>query len=166
MAFCGPRRQFATGWLTGGNQRRFSAMAATSASPMGVLASIAGDPIGWCACGPRSRYTASTDPANPLMRQRSSAEDETVWLLPCLLVDGGHRGQGVTGALVRAAVELARQEGAAALEGWPLAASQGRSGDDFVGREQTFAKAGFSCVDRPTPERVIMRFELGEPETG
>jgi GNAT superfamily N-acetyltransferase len=164
MAFCTTRLQFAAGWLGGGNQRRFSAMAAQSAAPMGVLASVAGDPIGWCACGPRSRYTAATDPANPLMRQRSSAEDEAVWLLPCLLVDRGHRGQGITGALVRAAVELARHEGAAALEGWPLAASQGRSGDDFVGREQTFAKAGFSCVDRPTGERAIMRLELGRPQ--
>ena len=161
MAFCTTRVQFAAGWLSGGNQRRFSNMAVASTSPMGVLASVADHPIGWCACGPRSRYTAATDPGNELMRRRSPLEDGSVWLLPCLLVDKAHRGRGVTGSLVGAAVELARREGAAALEGWPLAASQGRSGDDFVGREQTFARAGFHCIDRPAPGRVIMRLELG-----
>ena len=166
MAFCTTRAQFATGWLTGGNQRRFRTMAVDGESPMGVVASVAGDPIGWGACGPRSRYTSATDPANKVMRLRSPHEDQTVWLLPCLFVDARHRGQGVTRALVAAAVELAHLQGAAALEGWPLAASQGRSGDDFVGREQTFARAGFHCVDRPTPQRVVMRLDLGGAAPG
>ena len=53
------------------------------------------------------------------MRNRTRDEDEIVWLLPCLFVRAGRRGQGVTHALVRAAVELAGREGASAIEGWP-----------------------------------------------
>jgi GNAT superfamily N-acetyltransferase len=94
------------------------------------------------------------------MRNRAQAEDEIVWLLPCLFVRAGHRGRGVTHALVRAAVQLARREGAFAIEGWPLAGSEGRSDDAFLGREQVFEDLGFSCVERPSPERVIMRLEL------
>lgn len=78
----------------------------------------------------------------------------------CLFVRAGRRGQGVTHALVRAAVELACREGASAIEGWPLAGSERRSDDAFVGREQVFEDLGFSCVERPSPERVIMRLEL------
>jgi len=87
-----------------------------------------------------------------------------VWLLPCLFVRAGRRGQGVTHALIRAAIELARREGASAIEGWPLAESERRAGDAFLGREQVFEELGFNCVERPSPERVIMRLELHGPE--
>jgi GNAT superfamily N-acetyltransferase len=160
MAFCVTRSQFAAGWLNGGNQRRFGAMAAASSTPMGILASQAAEPIGWCACGPRSRYVAATAPRNKIMRNRARDEDEIVWLLPCFFVRAGRRGQGVIHALIRAAVELARGKGASAIEGWPLAGSERRTGDAFVGREQVFEDLGFSCVERPSPERVIMRLEL------
>ena len=164
MAFCVTRSQFAAGWLNGGNQRRFGAMAAASSTPMGILASLAAEPVGWCACGPRSRYVAATTARSKIMQDRARDEDEIVWLLPCLFVRAERRGQGVIHALMRAAVELARREGAAAIEGWPLAGSERRSGDAFLGREQVFEELGFSCVDRPSPERVIMRLELRQPE--
>jgi GNAT superfamily N-acetyltransferase len=98
------------------------------------------------------------------MRTRARDEDEIVWLLPCLFVRAGRRSQGVSHALVRAAVELARREGASAIEGWPLAASERRSSDAFLGREQVFKDLGFSCVERPSLERVIMRLELSGTE--
>jgi GNAT superfamily N-acetyltransferase len=163
MAFCLTRSQFAAGWLTGGNQRQFSAMAATSSTPMGILASRAGEPVGWCACGPRSRYVAATNPRNKIMQNRARDENEIVWLLPCLFVRADRRSQGVTHALIRAAVELARSEGASAIEAWPLAESERRSGDAFLGREQVFNELGFHSVERPSPVRVIMRLELGAP---
>jgi hypothetical protein len=31
----------------------------------------------------------------------------------------------------------------------------------FLGREQVLEDLGFTCVDWPSPERVIMRLELG-----
>ena len=70
----------------------------------------------------------------------------------------------MTHALVSAAVELARREGAIAIEGWPLAGSERRSDDAFLGREQVFEDLGFNCVERPSPERAIMRLELNGTE--
>jgi hypothetical protein len=61
---------------------------------------------------------------------------------------------------VRAAVELARREGASAIEGWPVAGSDRRSADAFLGREKMFEELGFSCVERPSRQRAIMRLEL------
>jgi GNAT superfamily N-acetyltransferase len=162
MAFCVTRSQFAAGWFGDGNRHRFEAMAKGNSMPMGILASVAGEPVGWCACGPRSRYTVAASGRSKILANRERAEDESVWLLPCLFVRTEQRGQGVTYALVRAAIELAHREGAFAIEGWPLAGSNRRSDDAFVGREKVFEDLGFSCVERPSPQRVIMRLELRE----
>ena len=160
MAFCESRRQFAVGWLNGGNRDRFEAMATAGGPPMGILASMAGEPVGWCACGPRSRYAVAISGRSKILRNRVPTEDERVWLIPCLFVRVGHRAQGVTYTLVRAAVELARREGAIAIEGWPIAGSDLRSPDAFLGREKVFEDLGFICVGRPSPQRAIMRLEF------
>jgi GNAT superfamily N-acetyltransferase len=159
-AFCVSGRQFAVGWFAGGNRRRFERMAAASTTPMGVVASADGSPVGWCACGPRSRYTAAIDGRSRLLQGRSREEDHGVWLIACLFVAAAHRNRGIAHTLVRAAVELARHEGALAIEGWPLVAAAPRSADAFLGREEVFLAAGFDCVDRPTSQRAVMRLDL------
>ena len=130
---------------------------------MGVLASISGAPVGWGACGPRSRYRGAGPSGHPVLAGRPPVEDETVWLLPCLFVHPEHRAQGVSHALVDAAVSLARHEGAVALEGWPLSGSETLAADAFVGREGLFAELGFRRVERPVPGRAIMRLDLPNP---
>ena len=127
---------------------------------MGVLASVWGEPVGWCASGPRSRYAAADGGRSKILRDRERNEDGVVWLLPCLFVRAGFRGQGVTHALIRAVVELARHDGALAIEGWPITGSDRGSADAFLGRERVFEDLGFTCVGRPTPQRAIMRLEL------
>jgi GNAT superfamily N-acetyltransferase len=163
-AFCVSGRQFAAGWFAGGNRRRFERMAAASPTPMGILASTAGAPVGWCACGPRSRYTAAIDGRSRLLHDRPRDEDDSVWQIACLFVAAAHRNQGITHALVCAAVDLARHEGALAIEGWPLMASAPRSAADaFLGREEVFREAGFDRVDQPTAQRAVMRLGLPGP---
>lgn len=163
-AFCTSGRQFAAGWFRGGNRRRFAELAATSVHPMGVLALLDDAPVGWCACGPRSRYTAAIDGRSKLLRTRPRDEDDLVWLIACLFVDRGHRGRGITHALIAAAVSEAQRGGAVAVEGWPVAAPAPGEADLFLGREQVFRAQGFECVDRPTPDRSIMRLDLRPAE--
>jgi GNAT superfamily N-acetyltransferase len=159
MSFCSSRAEFALGWFGGGNRRRFQSLA-EGGSPMGVLASLAAVPVGWGACGPRSRYLTESPSRHPLLGECPRTEDETVWLLPCLFVRVGHRGQGVSHVLVEAAVSLARQHGAIALEAWPSSRDSSSTGA-FVGREGLFAEMGFHCVARPAPGRALMRMDLG-----
>ena len=160
MAFCTTRAQFAAGWVAGGNRRRFETTAASSKEPMGLLASMSGEPIGWCACGPRSRYAGAEGRRRKLLCDQDPDEDEAVWLLPCLFVSPDHRAEGVTYTLVRAAIELARRHGAVAIEGWPITGPDRQSADAFAGRQKLFEDLGFLCVRRPDPHRVIMRLEL------
>lgn len=159
-AFCSTSRQFAAGWFGGGNRRRFGDLAAASRHPMGVLALLDDLAVGWCACGPRSRYTAALNGRSQLLRTRPRDEDDHVWLIASLFVDAGHRGRGITHALIAAAVEVARREGAMAVEGWPNTSSTPPTADLFVGRERVFHALGFERVDRPTPQRSIVRLDL------
>src|SRR4051812_48590643 len=91
MAFCSTRVQFATAWVTGKNRRRFEATASASPSPMGVLASLDGVPLGWAACGPRLRYMAAADGRSRLLKSLDRSEDESAWLVPCLFVRAQNR---------------------------------------------------------------------------
>jgi GNAT superfamily N-acetyltransferase len=158
-SFCSTRREFTLGWFGGGNERRFAAMAATGDSPIGVLAWRADQAVGWCACGPRSRYAVDT-PRTRMIRDRVGDERGLVWFLPCFLVRADCRGQGITGVLARAAVQLARDAGAVAVEGWPVADSSDRPAAAFVGRESVLREMGFRPVAWPSTGRVIMRLDL------
>lgn len=162
-AFCSTRRQFTTGWYGGGNHRRFEAMTVAGPHPMGLVAVTEGEPVGWCACGPRSRYTSALTGRSSLLADRPRNEDDRVWLIACLFVRPDHRAAGVVVPLLRAAVSLAREHGAIAVEAWPLAVGVRNDAEAHVGREGMFAHLGFRRIDRPHPERVIVRLELGAP---
>ena len=127
---------------------------------MGVLALQDDEPIGWCACGPRSRYTAAINGRSQLLRSRPRDEDDRVWLIACLFVAAEHRGRGITHTLIAAAVELAGRAGATAIEGWPNTSAAPPAADLFLGRERAFLAQGFERVDRPTPRRGIVRLDL------
>lgn len=159
-SFCSTRWRFAAGWYGGGNRRRFEAMAGSERDPMGLLAMSDGEPVGWCACGPRSRYLPAIAGRAGLLAGRPRDEDQHVWLVACIVVRPDQRGSGVVPALIRAAVSHARESGASAIEAWPLAVGVRRPGDLHVGREGVFARLGFRCVQRPNAERAIMRFDL------
>lgn len=143
-----------------GNRTSFTELARSSPTPMGLLAYEEGEPVGWCAAGPRSRYTRIVKA--PTLRGRDQAEDDDVWLVPCFLVREDARRTGVATALLEGAVQLARQNGATAIEGFPQAGSRTRSmGADFMtGTETLFSSCGFTAVRRPSDNRVIMRREL------
>lgn len=159
-AFCVSRTRFSLGWVTGQNDRQFAQVAAASDHPMGILALAEQEPVGWCACGPRSRYARAADAAGSPLRDRDRSEDERVWLLPCVFVRDGYRGQGVSHALVRAAVDLARRRGAAAVEGWPPTTDARQAANGFLGRREVLEAAGFRRVDRHAPGRLLMRLDL------
>jgi len=119
--------------------------------PVGVLAYLDGEPIGWCSIAPRETYAA-------LERYRAlpPVDDTPVWSVVCFFVDRLARRQGGTLGLLRAAVEYARSQGAEVIEGYPV--EPGPRLYTYMGSPETFRRAGFIDVTPPDQARQIMRF--------
>lgn len=106
----------------------------------GVLAYEDGEVVGWTAVAPRSEL--------PFERSRliPHVDDLPVWSIWCIRVRPGHRGKGISHALLRGAVEYAAAKGAPAVEGYPVD-NKGEKVDltmAFVGTRAVFEEAGFT----------------------
>jgi GNAT superfamily N-acetyltransferase len=158
MFFLLTGREFSTGWGAT-NRARFEAYARDATVPPGLLAYRSGEPVGWCATGPRTRFERSL--RSPLLRGRDPAEDDVVWLVACLFVRRDARREGVTARLVEAAVRLAHEHGATAVEAVPLVGGQRHpTSEAYVGTEAMFAACRFAVRARPSPRRLVMRRDL------
>jgi GNAT superfamily N-acetyltransferase len=120
----------------------------------GILAYHRREPVGWCALAPRQDY-----PALGRSRILAPVDAEPVWSVSCLFVAKRYRNQGVSTALLKAAVRFARERGAKIIEGYPQDLGGARLPDAFVwtGISQSFVKAGFEESARRSPKRPIMR---------
>ncbi|HKV44976.1 MAG TPA: GNAT family N-acetyltransferase [bacterium] len=141
-----------------GNRRAFRRLVASGEIP-GLLAYHRGTPVGWCAVGPREAY-----PVLDRSRVLGRVDAQAVWSVVCFFVARPFRRQGVTVALLRAAIASAKRRGAAAVEGYPVAPRSEKMPDvfAFTGLVPAFRKAGFVEVARRSPTRPIMRCTLCE----
>ena len=129
--------------------------------PPGVLAYQDDEVVGWAAVHPRADTSFATN------RRIPHVDDLDVWSLWCVRVRPGHRGEGISHALVEGAVEFARASGAPAVEAYPVD-NGGQKVDltmAYVGTKKLFAKAGFTkAADTDSVlngfPRVLMRLDL------
>lgn len=132
---------------------RVEALAALvrAGTPVGILAYCEGMPVGWCSIAPRESYAA-------LERYRAlpRVDDAPVWSVVCLFVDRHYRRQGLTGQLLRAAVDYARAQGAPAVEGYPVAPDA--ASYTYMGTPETYRRAGFVDVTPAGQNRIVMRY--------
>jgi GNAT superfamily N-acetyltransferase len=130
----------------------------------GLVAYLDGDPVGWCAVEPRSAYEGLLRVYRvPWEGRTEDKADSSVWAVTCIFVRAGFRRRGISRALVRAAVDHARERGARALEGYPMLTEPGQEitwGELNMGTRSTFKAAGFREVAHPTPRRVVMRIDF------
>lgn len=127
----------------------------------GVLAYDAGEVVGWAAVAPRSELPFARSTKIPHL------DDLPVWSAWCIRVRPGHRGRGISHALLAGAVDYARSEGAPAVEGYPVD-NQGVKVDitmAYVGTRRLFEQAGFTKAADTTSvsggfPRVLMRLDL------
>ena len=128
----------------------------------GLLAYVGDQPVGWTRIGPRSDFPRVT---GHRALAKVLTDDPRVWWVTCFAVDSRHRRSGVGSALLKAAVEFAREHGATAVEGHPVdvaALSAARVGGSavFTGTVAMFSAAGFSEVARTYRTRPVMRLLL------
>ena len=122
--------------------------------PPGLLAFDGDVPVGWCQLTPRYALP-QLDRAWRLKR----VDDVPVWSLSCFYVRKGYRKQGVTSALITAALKAAKRARAPALEAYPVDKDETNSASG-TGIASTFERAGFKTVARRVPPRPIMRHDL------
>lgn len=147
-------------WLAGKGARNKRALKkiVTAGERPGVLGYLGKQPIAWCAVAPRETYSF-------LERSRvlRPLDDEPVWSISCLFVLKSYRRQGISIAMLKAAVEFAASRGARIVEGYPVEPTMERTPDPFVwtGTPSAFSKAGFREILRRSKTRAIMRFTMG-----
>jgi GNAT superfamily N-acetyltransferase len=122
--------------------------------PPGLLAFDGDVAVGWCQLTPREAL-----PWLDRTPRLGRVDDAPVWSLSCFYVRRGYRRQGITAALIAAALTTARRAKAPAVEAYPLDADETPSAS-FTGFVSTFARAGFKMVARRTTPRPIMRHDL------
>ena len=130
--------------------------------PPGVLAYDGDEVVGWAAVAPRGETTFARSRVIP------HVDDLDVWAVWCIRVRPGHRGRGISHALLKGGVEFARSRGAPAIEGYPVD-NRGEKVDltmAYVATRALFEQAGFEKVADTSSvldgfPRVIMRLGLG-----
>lgn len=127
----------------------------------GLVAYLDGEPVGWCAVEPRTAYQGLVrNNRVPWSDRSEDKSDESVWAVTCCCVRPGFRRRGVSRALIRAAVDFAREHGARALEGYATTTTGVIPEELHVGIHGTFEAAGFIEVSRPTVRRTVMRMDF------
>jgi GNAT superfamily N-acetyltransferase len=144
-----------------GTQAALREMTLNNAVP-GLLAYDEDKAVGWCSVGPRQHFLALEN-----SRILKRLDDLPVWSIVCFFVAKSHRGKGIMNALLRGAVQYAREHNAKIVEGYPIdlqslkLAGQKLTGcRGYMGIASVFRDAGFIEVGRASETQLIMRHEI------
>jgi GNAT superfamily N-acetyltransferase len=119
-----------------------------------VIASIDGEPVGWCSFGPRASFPRLM---NSRVLEHETSDD--TWSIVCFFIPAKHRGRGVATRLLAAASAHAFQLGARTIEGYPVVPH----GEDarmpaafaWTGVPAVFAASGYRPIEREPGLRPI-----------
>jgi len=133
----------------------------------GVLGYEGVEVVGWAAVAPRAEL--------PFARSRKipHVDQLPAWSVWCIRVRPGYRGRGVSAAMLAGAVAYAQENGAPAVEGYPVD-NAGEKVDltmAYVATRALFERAGFTKAADTTAvsggfPRVLMRLALADPPRG
>jgi GNAT superfamily N-acetyltransferase len=151
--FLRPRAEVDAGW--GDGNRDFLHARVAAGAPLGLLAVEDDEPLGWVAVAPRPAYRLGSAITT------SDGGPET-WSVTCFFVHRSARRRGLAAALLDAAIDYARDHGAAAVEAFPVDTEGERRGsaDLYHGTLAMFMAAGFTLLDRRGTRRALVRKEI------
>ena len=139
----------------GPNKTAMEKLVAAGSVP-GLLAYLNGGAVGWVSVAPRTELVRLEHV--PTLRLPEDPGDERTWSISCFSVHRTAWRAGVATALLRTALEHAADQGASAVEGYPV---QAPSVDPYTGYDTMFSGAGFRLL-RPGRGRgrALWRKEL------
>lgn len=138
-----------------GNRQAFKAIVESGHRIPGLLAYKNRQPVGWCSVAPRDEF-----PVLGRSRILKPVDNTPVWSIVCFFIDKNHRHQGLTVALLQAAIEYVKQQGGNVLEGYPVEPKKDKMPAVFAwtGFASAFRQLGFVEVARRSETRPIMRY--------
>ena len=139
-----------------GTRARMKALVDGGVSP-GIIAYAGDVPVGWASVAPRLEFVRLET-----SRVLAPVDAAPVWSLSCLVVEKGHRRQGISTFLVRSAIEFAKGRGAECLEAYPIIPKGDQVPDVFAwnGFYSTFERLGFSIAARRSETHPVVRLAL------
>lgn len=154
-----PSKEFTPGAVGGpGRKAAFRDVVESAVAPPGLLAYRDEQAVGWVAVAPLGQFervlrSTALEPADGV----AETDLDAIWSINCFFIRSGHRRTGLGRALLEAAVDLARQNGAHEVEGYPNVEWKS-AGNTFTGIRPMFEAAGFTDIALKKPgARVRMR---------
>jgi GNAT superfamily N-acetyltransferase len=118
-------------------------------TPVGILAYERNEPVGWCSVAPRETFLRLSPDQN---------DDEIgVWSVTCFYVPRTRRGSGLGEALLDAAIRHAFDQGATAVEAYPV--DPDSPSYRFMGFRGLFERKGFRESGMAGSRRHVVRLE-------
>jgi GNAT superfamily N-acetyltransferase len=156
MYFRLPKQEFTEGKLNDGNKESMKALV-WAGKPTGIIGSCDGEPIAWCAFAPREDHRKLEN-----SRVHKRIDNEPVWSLSCFFVDKRYRRMGVSVAMLKGVIAIARQQHIKIIEAYPTIPTKTPLPDSFawIGLYRSFEKAGFKIVDNTSKNRPMVRYYL------
>jgi GNAT superfamily N-acetyltransferase len=136
--------------LSGSERRPLMMARIDQGEPVGLLGYEAGRPAAWVSIAPKNTYQRLGGP--------EPSAGERIWSLACMYIPRDRRGHGLANTLIEAAVDHARQEGATAVEAYPVAPDS--PSYRFMGFVPAFERAGFVELGMAGSRRHVMRLTL------
>lgn len=128
----------------------------------GLVAYLDGEPVGWCAVEPRPEFPGLRHSQVPWAGRDEDRADRAIWAITCVFARAHFRKRGVAKALIRAAIDHAREHGAVALEAYPMTTKAAIDEELHVGTIGSYLEAGFVELSRPTQRRAVVRIDLAD----
>jgi len=149
-------QDFVAGKQDGSNKESMKELV-WAGKPTGVLGIYEGQAIGWCAFAPREDFLKLGN-----SRVHKPIDDEPVWSVTCFFVDKQFRRMGVSVAMLKGLIEVARRQKVKIIEAYPTIPTQEKLPDSFawIGLYKSFERAGFKIVDRTSKSRPMVRYYL------
>lgn len=125
--------------------------------PVGLIAFLDKQPVGWLALAPREDYMKIEN-----SRVFKRIDDKPVWSISCFFIKKEYRHKGLSGQLIKGAVEFAKRKKIKILESYPAIPYSKNVPHPFlwVGVLSSFIKNGFTIVQQQSKSRAMVRLEL------
>lgn len=139
-----------------GNKKLMKKIVA-SKKPVGLIASLKREPIGWISFAPREDYIKIEN-----SRTLKRIGDKPVWSITCFFVKKELRRQGYSKLLIKGAVEFARKKKIKTLEAYPVIPYTNKMPDAFawLGLLSAFTENGFVVVKKFGKSKAMVRLDL------